>query len=95
VMTRKENAELPKATASKNETEKNIVGTLILCVNIMAAFLYLAYGIVKAGSSLFKTDWSYECCKCVYVNFMRAQPQHKDDSLEQTIQHAKILLLQE
>jgi len=91
----KENAELLQATASENETEKNIVGALILCVNITAAFLYPAYRILKAGFSLFETDRYYEGCKGVYVYFMGAPPQHKDDSLEQTIQHAKMLLLQE
>jgi len=95
ILVLKEKTELLQATASENETEKNIVGALILCVNITAAFLYPAYRILKAGSSLFETDRYYEGCKRMYIYFMGAPPQHKDDALEQTILHAKALLLEE
>jgi len=77
ILVLKENTELLQETASDNETEKDVVGALILCVNITAAFLYLAYRILKAGSSLFKLDRYYEGCKRVYVYLVGAPPQHK------------------
>ena len=73
----KENTELLQETASDNETEKDVVGALILFVNITAAFLYPAYRILKAGSSLFELDRYYEGCKRVYVYLVGAPPQHK------------------
>jgi len=94
ILVLKEKTELLQAT-SENETEKTIVDALILCFNITAAFLYPAYRILKAGSSLFETDRYYEGCKRMYIYFMGAPPQHKDDALEQTIQHAKVLLLKD
>jgi len=73
----KENTELLQETASDNETEKNVVGALILCVNITAAVLYPAYRILKAGSSLFEMDRYYDGCKRVYVCLVGAPPQYK------------------